>query len=225
VRQVFVHGFTQTAASWAPVIDRLPPGDESVVLDVPRGMDFVSTALALGRTGRQGTYVGYSMGGRLCLRLAVERPDLVEHLVLVSASPGIADAAARASRQEADERLAREIERDDVDGFLERWLNMPMFRTLAGEARGITSRQRDPAVLTHQLRALGQGAMEPLWDRLSQLPMPVTLVVGALDEAYVRHAQEMRRAIPHARLEIVEGAGHALHLERPDALVRILIAS
>jgi 2-succinyl-6-hydroxy-2,4-cyclohexadiene-1-carboxylate synthase len=222
VRRIFVHGFTQTAASWKPVLDSLPPADEAIALEVPAGMDFVATASALGDTGGRGIYVGYSMGGRLCLRLALDRPELVERLVLVSASPGIADAAARASRRDADERLAREIARDDVDAFLERWLNMPMFRTLQGEARGMTARQRDPAVLTHQLRVLGQGAMEPLWDRLTELAMPVTLVVGARDEAYVRHALEMRRSIRGARLEIVEGAGHAVHLERPDALARVL---
>lgn len=222
MRRIFVHGFTQTARSWAPVLDLLPPGEESTALEVPANLDFETTARALGDVGRQGTYVGYSMGGRLCLRLALDRPHLVERLVLASASPGIADGAARVDRRDADEELARSIEDGGADAFLERWLSMPLFRTLEGDARGMDARQRDPAVLTHQLRVLGQGAMEPLWDRLATLRMPVMLVVGSRDESYLGHAQEMRERIPEARLEIVEGAGHALHLEQPDAFVRLL---
>ncbi|MGH8985109.1 MAG: alpha/beta fold hydrolase [Acidimicrobiia bacterium] len=222
MRRIFVHGFTQTAASWKPVLDLLAPGDEAIALDVPTALDFEATALALGGAGGQGTYVGYSMGGRLCLRLALDRPELVDRLVLVSASPGLADRRQRDRRRIDDARLAQAIPRDGVDAFLERWLNTPMFRTLRGEARGMEARQRDPGVLTHQLLVLGQGAMEPLWDRLGELRMPVTLVVGARDTRYAGHAQEMRATIADSCVEIVEGAGHALHLERPDALVRVL---
>ncbi|HEX6311970.1 MAG TPA: alpha/beta fold hydrolase [Acidimicrobiia bacterium] len=222
MRRIFVHGFTQTAASWNPVIRAVPPGPESIALDVPSDRDFAATALAIGGEGGRGTYVGYSMGGRLCLRLALDRPELVEHLVLVSASPGIAERAQRHRRRLLDEQHAQAIEREGVDAFLEQWLNQPLFRTLEGEARGMGVRQRDPAVLTHQLRVLGQGVMEPLWDRLAELGMPVTLVAGAGDDTYVGHAREMRTVVRHARLEIVEGAGHALHLERPEAFVRVL---
>ena len=104
---------------------------------VPRAVDFVTTAheLDLG----PGEYVGYSMGGRLCLQLALDRPDLVERLVLVSASPGIADAAARATRVEADEQLAQDIERDGVDAFLERWVAQPLFATLHATGPGSTT--------------------------------------------------------------------------------------
>jgi 2-succinyl-6-hydroxy-2,4-cyclohexadiene-1-carboxylate synthase len=222
VRRIFVHGFTQTADSWKPVLDSLPPGDESTALDVPSGTDFVATALALGDCGGTGTYVGYSMGGRLCLRLALDRPDRVERLVLVSASPGIADASERAARRDADERLAREIEREGADAFVERWLTQPLFASLAPDASGVDVRVRDPAVLTHGLRALGQGTQMPLWDRLGELAMPITLVAGALDQRYVGIARLMEERIPDASVHVVDGAGHALHLERPDALARVL---
>ena len=96
---VFVHGFTQSGASWTPVAAALPDSIARVLPDVPDGLDFVATAGALGDLGGRAVYVGYSMGGRLCLQLALDRPDLVERLVLVSASPGIADDAERAARR------------------------------------------------------------------------------------------------------------------------------
>jgi len=144
-RFVMVHGFTQTDTSWAPVREHLAaPATEPAV--EPR-TGFVAAAHALDRG--PATYVGYSQGGRLCLQLALDRPEVVPRLVLVSASPGIADATERAARVEADERLAREIERDGVDAFLERWLSQPLFATLPRDP-GAPSRR--PARTTRRRR-------------------------------------------------------------------------
>jgi 2-succinyl-6-hydroxy-2,4-cyclohexadiene-1-carboxylate synthase len=222
VEAVLVPGFTQTARSWRAVLDLLPPDIDAAAVDVPVGMDFVATALAMAETSGSGTYVGYSMGGRLCLRLALERPELVDRLVLVSASPGVADAAARAARREADERWARAIERDGADAFLARWLAQPLFASLPPEAAELDARIRDAETLVHGLRVLGQGTQEPLWDRLGELQMPVSLIAGALDEKYVDIAMAMNDRVPDANVSVVAGAGHAVHLEQPVAIVHAL---
>jgi 2-succinyl-6-hydroxy-2,4-cyclohexadiene-1-carboxylate synthase len=184
--------------------------------------DFATSADALAVA--EGTYVGYSQGGRLCLQLALDRPEVVHRLVLVSASPGIADAAERAARVEADERLAQEIERDGVDAFLERWLALPLFATLPRERSGIDDRKAHNTVehLTHQLRVLGQGVQPSNWERLGELRMPVLLIAGELDTKYVGIAQRMAERIADARVEIVPGAGHACHLEQPEHVAQLL---
>ena len=46
--------------------------------------------------------------------------------------------------------------------------------------------------------------------------MPVLLTAGRLDTRYVQAAEQMSGSIPNARVEFIEGAGHAAHLERPD---------
>jgi len=225
VRVILVHGFTQSADSWQPVIDALPHDFDTIAIEVPEGLDFLSTASGIGARGGPGTYVGYSMGGRLCLALAVERPDLVHELVLVSASPGIADERERGTRRTADERLALDVERDGVDAFLDRWLDQPLFASLPREVARIDERRRTNTVdrITHQLRALGQGVQPSLWDRLSQLSMPVTLVTGAYDRKYTELATRMAAAIGDgARTIVIPGAGHALQLERPEALAAVL---
>ena len=127
--------------------------------------DLVAGAALLGATGGRATYVGYSMGGRLCLHLAVARPDLVERLVLVSATAGIDDPIERAERRAADEALAASIERDGVDAFLARWVAQPLFAGLADP--GLDDRRRNTvAGLASSLRLAGTGTQEPLWDRL-----------------------------------------------------------
>jgi 2-succinyl-6-hydroxy-2,4-cyclohexadiene-1-carboxylate synthase len=220
---VFVPGFTQTARAWCRVVELLPATVEAATLDVPEGLDFASTAHALCDEGGSGTYVGYSMGGRLCLQAAIRQPDVVEGLVLVSASPGIADARERKERRESDEALARGIERDGVDSFLERWLAQPLFASLPADAAGVEDRRRSSvARLTHQLRALGQGTQPSLWDRLPELRVPVHLVTGELDVKYTRLAAAMASRIPNARVTTLAGAGHAVHLESPEALAHLL---
>ncbi|MFL6242889.1 MAG: alpha/beta fold hydrolase [Acidimicrobiia bacterium] len=222
---VLVPGFTQTAASWDPVVGHLPPDLGATAVDVPTGLGFVETAAAIGEHHGRAVYCGYSMGGRLCLRLALDRPDLVRGLVVLSASPGIADAGERRARRDADEKLAQEVERDGVDTFLDRWLRQPLFATLPSEAAGVDARRagNTVATLTHALRALGQGAQEPLWDRLGDLEPPFVPAAGVLDEKYVDIAFEMAaRVAPDVHPVLIGGAGHAAHLENPAAVASLL---
>jgi 2-succinyl-6-hydroxy-2,4-cyclohexadiene-1-carboxylate synthase len=217
VRVVLVHGFTQSSSSWDPVVAHLPHDVDSTALDVPEGLDFETTAATIGARGGPATYAGYSMGGRLCLMLAIDRPDLVERLVLVSASPGIADPKAREARREQDERLAQEVEREGVGPFLERWIAQPLFASLPRELARLEERRRSgPSRLTHQLRVLGQGVQPPLWDRLAGLTMPVTIITGVYDKTYTDIARRMAERIgDNAMLVPIKGAGHAAQLEQP----------
>jgi len=225
VRLVLVPGFTQTAVAWGRVRTHLPSDIDAVALDVPTGLGFVEAAAAIGELGGRAVYAGYSMGGRLCLRLAVDRPDLVRGLVLLSASAGIADATERAARRDVDEQLARDVERDGVDAFLDRWLHQPLFATLPPEAAGLETRRagNTVATLTHALRALGPGTQEPLWDRLGDLEPPLFPVAGTLDEKYVDIAFEMAKRVgPDVHPVLIGGAGHAVHLEQPEAVAAVL---
>lgn len=220
MRMVLVPGFTQRAGIWDGVTARLAGEPEAV--DLPDRLTFEETALELGALHGEAEYVGYSLGGRLCLRLALERPSLVSRLVLMSASPGIAAEAERARRRAADEEWAQLVERDGVGTFYERWLAQPIFAGLSNPGRAMGSRERRQHVITHGLRGLGQGAMEPLWDRLHELAMPVTLIVGALDEKYTSIAAAMCERIDDATMHAVAGAGHAVHLEEPAGVARLL---
>ena len=196
MRTVLVHGFTQTGDSWDPVIARLPHDVDPVTIEVPEGLDFETTAATIGARGGRATYVGYSMGGRLCLQLATDKPASVERLVLLSASPGIADPKAREARRTSDEQLAQESRTRG-----RRRVPRPLARAAAvrvaapRRSRASTSGGGNSvARLTHQLRVLGQGTQPPLWDRLAKLTMPVLIVTGAYDKQYTEIAVRMAAA-------------------------------
>ena len=232
-RLVLVHGFTQTLRSWDRLSIPLSEMFQVVRVDLPGhggsgdvDMSFEDTAAAIGEAGGRAIYVGYSLGGRLCLRLAVERPDLVQSLVMVGASPGLADGAERAARQAADDALAADIERIGTVAFLEGWLAQPMFAGLEPQPEDLEARLANTSGgLATALRRLGAGVQEPLWDRLDELEMPVLVVAGQKDTKYVRIAEEMAGAIgANAQVVAVAGAGHPAHLERPISFTRLLQA-
>lgn len=173
---------------------------------------------------------GYSMGGRIALHAALALPHRVQRLVLVGASPGLADPAERAARREADERLADQVEQMTIEQFATSWATTPV---IAQQPPAITvavhaDRLRNtPAGLARALRGLGTGALAPVWDRLGGLRMPVTLVVGERDRKFAAIAAQMARAITagelgEVELVVVTGAGHAVHLEAPERVAAVI---
>jgi 2-succinyl-6-hydroxy-2,4-cyclohexadiene-1-carboxylate synthase len=227
-RVVLVPGFTQTATAWKAVGTALRAADhEPIALDVPAGLDFVATATAIGAAGGRAVYVGYSMGGRLCLRLALDRPDLVERLVLVSASPGIADPTERAARRASDEELARDVAQRGVEPFLRDWLAQPLFATLATDAAGLADRAHGhtAAQLAETLRTLGSGTQEPLWDRLGELRIPIALMTGRADAKFdlINDAMEAACTSAASVARVRLDGGHALPLEQPAALAACVV--
>jgi 2-succinyl-6-hydroxy-2,4-cyclohexadiene-1-carboxylate synthase len=236
-RLVLVHGFTQTSRCWAPFDVLLAERHRLRLVDAPghgdahyADADLVQAAQLVVATGspdgEAATYVGYSMGGRIALRLALDRPEVVRRLVLIGASPGLADPGERAGRAAADERLADRIETIGVDAFLEEWLTQPLFAGLpAGRTHRDERRRNTASALAASLRALGTGAQEPLWYRLGGLHMPVLLLAGEDDQKFTAIARRMAARIgPNATVVTVPGAGHTAHLEQPERTAAALLA-
>jgi 2-succinyl-6-hydroxy-2,4-cyclohexadiene-1-carboxylate synthase len=213
---------SQTADMWDRVAGAMPARHPATPIDVVTKRSFEDTAVDLVSRRGPGAYVGYSMGGRLALCAALEQPEPVQALVLVSASPGISDHAERRRRQLDDEALAGWIEAHTRAEFLQRWLSQPLFATLDAPA-ATGSRLESTFEIAEQLRVLGQGAQRSLWDALPRLEMPVLLVAGGLDERYVAIAAEMLSEIGmNAEMAVVPGAGHAVPLELPESLAECI---
>ena len=166
---------------------------------------------------------GYSMGGRVALAFAVRHPGRVRSLVLESASPGLATEAERATRRQEDESLADWIEHTGIKAFVVRWEALPLFETqkaLPAHVRGAHRARRwmnNPASLAASLRGMGTGALPSCWGSLPGLRVPVLLMAGVHDLKFVEIARRMAAELPLARLELVAGAGHTVHLEQPGA--------
>jgi 2-succinyl-6-hydroxy-2,4-cyclohexadiene-1-carboxylate synthase len=174
--------------------------------------------------------VGYSQGGRVALAVAIERPELISHLILVSTAPGIGGEHERAERRRADRAQAAALVADGLEAFLEEWLSHPMVVGL--ERRGAAWRAADRAGrlantadgLAAALVGMGQGAQAYFGERLQELQVPVLVIAGQLDEKYVSLAKAMGHSLPHPSVRIVPGAGHSVIGEQPQAVADLITA-
>jgi 2-succinyl-6-hydroxy-2,4-cyclohexadiene-1-carboxylate synthase len=232
-----LHGFAGSAASWGPrLIDGLAgAGLPPTLVDLPGHGADAGTAdparftleAALAKIAAAGRWpedlVGYSMGGRLALHFALAFPGRVRKLVLESASPGLETEEDRAARRAADEALARRILSEGVEWFAAHWESQPLFETRARLDANELARQTEIRLrnqarsLACALRGLGAGSLPSLWARLDRIETPTLLVVGELDAKFVDVATRMSRVMPAARLTVVQGVGHSVHLEAPGA--------
>jgi 2-succinyl-6-hydroxy-2,4-cyclohexadiene-1-carboxylate synthase len=230
-RLLLLHGFTQSGASWDPVVRALDgrytavapdlPGHGSMALRQPVSLAACIASVRAHSREHPFALAGYSMGGRIALHVAFALPALVSRLVLVSASPGLADDEERRRRRAADDALADRIEEIGVERFAAEWGAMPLFAGMPPGAATAAHRERTKQRaegLAASLRMVGTGALPSLWDRLGDLRIPVTVVAGERDEKFTAIADRMGAAIPGARVVIVPGAGHAVHLEAPGAV-------
>lgn len=229
---VALHGFAQNRNCLGALGDALAARFRLTAPDAPghggsarhSGADVATGAGLLVATGGPAAYVGYSMGGRLCLQAAVDHPEQVAALVLIGATPGIADDEDRAARRRSDAALAQRLETIGLDAFLQEWLDLPMFAGLPDGARFDHERRANTVDgLAESLRRAGTGSMAPLWADLHTVELPVLCVTGALDERYGQIAEQMVAALgPTAEHRIIGDAGHAAHLERPEQTIEVV---
>jgi 2-succinyl-6-hydroxy-2,4-cyclohexadiene-1-carboxylate synthase len=231
---VLLHGFTQTGRSWDATVAALAERYRALTPDLrghgaaadvrPVSFDAMR-ADVLALAPERFILAGYSMGGRIALTIALAAPERVARLVLIGASPGLADAAERRSRRAADEALADRIEREGIEAFAACWSSLPLFAGQPPDVAAVAHAMRlsqSPAGLAAALRGLGTGVMEPLWDRLGELTMPVSLVVGERDVRFRAIAERMAATIHRATLDVVPRAGHTVQLEVPAAVAAVL---
>ena len=240
-RLALVHGFTQNSACWSPFDSLLARSFEVAKVDLPGhggssaiSADIEASARLVGDACGQCAYLGYSLGGRTVLQLAVAEPKVVEKLVLIGASPGIEDPAERAARKLSDSDLAHRLDlppgtADDraaetLDSFLAAWTSQPMFSGIALQDLHLPMRRRNTcAGLARSLRLCGTGTQRPLWDDLGALAMDVLVIAGEHDEKFSSIGRRMARKIgPNAEFVSVGGAGHACHVEKPAAVVALV---
>lgn len=241
---LWLHGFTGSHRSWEEItpqfsphfqcvsVDILGHGDSDAPSDGERyRMDMVVSSLhrLMGELGHTSyACVGYSMGGRTGLSLAVRYPHAVHKLVAESASPGLEVQAERVGRQMADDQLADRIESQGTEAFVAEWEQHALFatQTRCTEARLTLQRDirlRQRAVgLAGSLRGMGTGAQASLWTKLQDVEIPVLLITGEQDEKFTGISQRMVGELQKGMHRLVRQAGHAVHMEQPTEYIRMV---
>jgi 2-succinyl-6-hydroxy-2,4-cyclohexadiene-1-carboxylate synthase len=239
---LFLHGFMGSSADWREVMAALGDRTFRIAVDLPghgaslelapdtykvEGAARAVIGILDGLDVVRPVMVGYSMGGRLALYLALRYPERCAGLFLESASPGLENSSKRAARRAADESKAKRLESGDLEAFLRDWYRQPLFASLAQDEILLVQttearRRNDPGELARSLRGMGTGSQPSLWGELESLSMPALAVAGGLDEKYARISSRMRSINPRIRSTVVPGAGHTVHAEAPAEYVALL---
>ncbi len=237
---VFLHGFMGTGDDWMAIVEGLSdrfhclmpdlPGHGETPLDVEPAYAAWASALR-GELSAQGVehlhFVGYSMGGRLALYFALTYPEMIEKLVLESASPGIVEEIERSQRAVLDDKLAARIRQKGMKDFLDFWYNIPLFESLNNypelKTQLIKKRaQQNPENMARVLSELSPGRQLELWSRLDAINAPTLLVAGELDEKYWGITHKMEGLISESMRVVLPTCGHNTHLEEPVKFLSVL---
>src|SRR5215472_10922558 len=218
-----LHGFSQHGDSWAELEGMITGPYRWLTPDLEATTPAQAEAELMTLWAAEGAHrahlVGYSQGGRVALLVASRHPERLLSLTAISAHAGF-EGDARTRRRAEDLALADRIEGEGVDWFASYWAALPLFAGLARRGPAFLDRldaarrRNDPAHLAATVRGLGAAAIEPFWERLDRIEVPALVIAGAEDGRYVAFAERLGAALPRARVEVVSGAGHAVHLER-----------
>jgi 2-succinyl-6-hydroxy-2,4-cyclohexadiene-1-carboxylate synthase len=234
---VVVHGFTQTGRLWGHFGDLLAHDHTLIAVDLPGHGDSGSIRADLPTTAglvadaaqavlgdEACTLLGYSLGARAALYVAIEATLALRGVAFIGVTAGIEDAVARQRRREADDALAGQLEAaGDVDGFITAWLDGTLFERLDATAADRKERLRNSAPgLAASLRLCGTGTQEPLWERVPSLRAPVLALAGSDDTRFASHAMRVARLAPYGVASLVPGGGHAVHLAQPEQTARLV---
>ena len=232
---VMLHGFTGSSATWSNFMENWQTGLQIITVDLPghgktraphpKTMEECCADLKdlFDYLGLDDFHLlGYSMGGRTALSFAMIYPKMISSLILESASPGLATEDERKQRILKDEALAKKIEQEGIEAFVDFWENIPLFQSqkkLPKEVRENIRAERlsqKERGLAQSLRYMGTGSQPSWWNKLGQLDQPVMLLAGKYDDKFISINNLMEKSLTDGGLIICENAGHAIHVEQPE---------
>ncbi len=252
---VFLHGWSGSSRDFLPILERLPfPG---ISLDLPGHgenlppekntfprhcyyPDSIANALAaeiLSWGVPKIILVGYSMGGRIAVRLAPMLGESLSGLVLESAGLGIKDTAERKNRCKMDVRYARKLIAQPMDVFFREWYNQEVFRGIKEhpDFRNFLykkiHKEEDAAEIPEHIRKKnlayslvfsGNAFMPYSLEAVESLQIPILYLSGEQDKKYTALGESLAGKNPLLEHRVVPGAGHNIHAFYPEEYSRLL---
>jgi len=223
---LLTHGYCATSAMWRPNIDALIAKRTVITWDIrghgrsssPLESSRYSEELSIGDMAaildelcvKKAVVGGLSLGGYLSLAFYLHHPEKVVALMLFDTGPGFKKNDARAQWNRMAEETAIGFENKGLEALPDR----PEVRIskhysaqgLARAARGILS-QRDSRVI----------------ESLPEISVPTLIVVGELDTPFLAASDYMAKKVPNAIKVVIEGAGHASNIDKPETFNRAVL--
>ncbi|MBN1211111.1 MAG: 2-succinyl-6-hydroxy-2,4-cyclohexadiene-1-carboxylate synthase [candidate division Zixibacteria bacterium] len=232
---LLLHGFLGGKDDWTEITDRLCENFLTVTVDLPghgytqvNGIDkyYTMPSCAWGMINfldqlkiKKCHLVGYSMGGRLALYLAVNYPVRFDKIIIESSSPGLKTAVESKARIKSDKILSRRLETENFEDFLNDWYRQPLFESMPKDTRFKKLFKKrlksDPLLLAKSLRQMGTGAQPSLWAELVKIQAPILFIAGDKDEKFKALAYAMSDLCKRAEISIINNCGHNVHFEKP----------
>lgn len=184
------HGESGTPDDASQYSHELMLGDMSALLDAAGA--------------QQAVLVGHSLGGYASLLYRLENPERVRALVLFGSGPGYRDAEARGKWNDMAERFARSVEERGLD----------ILKKASAEVSGAA--HRSPRALAHAARGMLAQQDSRVMDAITEIDVPTLVMIGSEDKPFIGSSEYMAKKIPGAELAVIDGAGHAASIEKPD---------
>ncbi|XP_049363348.1 protein PHYLLO, chloroplastic isoform X2 [Solanum verrucosum] len=249
---VFLHGFLGTGGDWISVMKAISGSARCIAVDLPGhgrskllGQDFDLeepglSIMAFAKILQQLfdslqcqkiVLVGYSMGARISLYMALRYNYKVAGAVIIAGSPGLIDEEARKVRRAKDDFFACSFAASGLEPFLDAWYSGELWNSLRTHPhfnKILASRLQhcDLKNLGRVLADLSVGRQPPLWEDLKSCKVPLQFIVGEKDVKFKNIAQKMRDTMCQSTEttnvpEIVEipYSGHAAHIENPLTVI------
>lgn len=236
---LMLHGFLGSSKDWSEVTETLKEKFFCILPDLPghgRTMPLADSDYTMQSAAqslltildreeiKKCSLVGYSMGGRLALYMALTQPEYFSELILESASPGLKTEKERAARIESDGIVINRLKTQTMDEFITSWYSNSMFDSIRQDREKFEKllknrSENNSAALSKSLKFMGTGVQPALWDIMPDLKLPTLLIVGGNDNKFKSVAFEMAECSTAISLATIASAGHNVHFERPQEFV------
>jgi 3-oxoadipate enol-lactonase len=162
---------------------------------------------------------GFSLGGTIAMRMAIDHSEMIKRLVLVATSSRVGRTAADWYRlrvemvEQEDPELRATLDRDTADVYAQAPSELDV---------GLFIRRQsttDPRGYGNACAAMAALNVAPLDPELAGISAPTLIVASELDRHCPPKAAEIIAAgIKGSRLEVIAGAGHPIPVEKPREL-------
>ncbi|XP_043715830.1 protein PHYLLO, chloroplastic isoform X2 [Telopea speciosissima] len=259
---IFLHGFLGTGEDWIPIMKSLSVTARCISVDLPghgesqiqncaneegkveSSVSIEVVADVLHKLIQEITpgrvvLVGYSMGARVALYMALRCSKKIGGAVIISGSPGLKDEAMRKIRTAQDDSKARYLSAHGLQCFLDMWYAGDIWNSLRnhpyfGQIVESRAHHDDVSALAKALSGLSVGRQPSLWEDLKQCTKPLLFIVGEKDRKFKEIAHQMCQEISnnpgnkdnegkkiHEMIEVSD-CGHAVHVESPLSVINSL---